>query len=87
MVLGCFFLMKTNVAEHDGGGDAAGLDGDYLVVADVVEAAAELAGHLVHQVGVKLVIEEAVHLEDPSGQGPAVLEYAVIEQFHVMRCE
>lgn len=76
-----------DVAQHDGGGYAAGLDSDYFVVVCVLKSAAEFAGNLVHQVRVELVVEETVHLEYAARQGASVLKYAFIEQFHGMGCE
>ena len=71
------------IAHHDGGGDAAGFDGDNLVDVRAGEAAHEFNGHGLHEDGVHLMVDEIVDFQDASFEASAVAKDTVFECFHV----
>lgn len=67
---------------HDGWGDATGLDGYDFVDVDVRKTCHEFTCHVEHQVGVHLMVDEAVHLQYAAGKATSFLEDAFLEQIH-----
>ena len=56
------------VSRHDGGCDAAGLDGDNLVDGEMTEETHKLFGNFHHEIGIKLVIDETIDLQNAAFQ-------------------
>lgn len=67
--LGLFFLHEDHgqihdVAHHDGRGDPTCFDGDDFIGTAVGKESCKLLGYVVHQLGVHLMIDEAIDLQD-----------------------
>ena len=82
LFLGKYHRELQQVAHHDGGGNAAGLNGDDFVDACRGKAPHELDRHRAHETCVHLVINEAVHLQYTTGETLAIPENSFFERFH-----
>lgn len=82
--LGLFLLDEHHgqmhqIAHKDSRCDAAGFDGDNFVDGAVLEPGHEFFGDFIHQRGVHLMIDEAVHFQDASGIALSVLKDAFFQ--------
>ena len=83
---GNFFLHKDHgqlhqIAQHHGWGNARSLNGQNLVDIQVSKTSNELYRHLLHQVGIHLMVHKAVNLQDAALHTPTILQNPVAQYF------